>query len=124
LRDVYTAKTEELEPYASAFEAVPHQRGSLVFINGQPVGLDLISREGAYAAAHPKLVKSYAIDALVGSKDGFDAPSLEKASVFLNEVQGCEERVFPSIALKGTRSSVRGWCLRRALSISPSSDLT
>ena len=99
LRDVYTAKTEELEPYASAFEVVPHQRGSLVLINGQPVGLDLISREGAYAVAHPKLVKSYAIDARVGSKDGFDAPSLAVANAFLDEVGDCEERVFPSVGL-------------------------
>lgn len=99
LRDVYTAKTEELEPYSSAFDCLPHQRGSLVLINGQPVGLDLISREGAYAAAHPKLVKSYAIDALAGSEDGFDAPALELAKAFLDEVRRCEERVFPSVGL-------------------------
>jgi hypothetical protein len=99
LRDVYTDKTEELEPYSSAFERVPHQRGSLVLINGQPVGLDLLSREGAYAAAHPKLVKSYAIDALVGCKERFDAPSLEMASAFLDEIRDCEESVFPSVGL-------------------------
>lgn len=99
LRDVYTAKTEELEPYSSAFKSIPHQRGSLVFINGQPVGLDLISHEGAYAVAHPKLIRSYAIDALAGSEDGFDAPSLELASAFLGEVRGCQEKVFPSVGL-------------------------
>ncbi len=99
LRDVYTAKTEELEPYSNAFECLPHQRGSLVLINGQPVGLDLISREGAYAAAHPKLVKSYAIDALAQDEDGLQSPSLEVAKAFLGEVQGCEARVFPSVGL-------------------------
>jgi hypothetical protein len=99
LRDVYTARAEELEPYSIAFECVPHQRGSLVLINGQPVGLDLISREGAYAALHPKLVKSYAIDALAGSNGGFDAPSLETAKAFLGEVRACETTVFPSVGL-------------------------
>lgn len=99
LRDVYTAKTEELEPYSGAFECVPRQRGSLVLINGQPVGLDVISREDTYAALHPKLVKSYAIDALAGSADSFDAPSLAKASEFLDGARNCEENVFPSVGL-------------------------
>lgn len=76
-------------------QSVQHQRGSLVLINAQPVGLDLISRKGAYAAAHPKLIRSYAIDALAGSEDGFDAPPLELASAFLDEIRVCEERIFP-----------------------------
>lgn len=99
MRDVYTAKTEELEPFSGAFKCIPHQRGSLVFINGQPAGLDVISREAAYAALHPKLVRSYAIDALVQSEDGFDAPSLAQATAFLDQARNCEARVFPSVGL-------------------------
>jgi hypothetical protein len=99
MRDVYTAKAEELEPYKGAFESLPHQRGSLVLINGEPVGLDVISREGAYAALHPKLVKSYAIEALAVSKNEFDAPSLDKARAFLGEIRECEGIRFPSVGL-------------------------
>lgn len=32
MRDVYTAKTDELEPYLHAFECISHQRGILVLI--------------------------------------------------------------------------------------------
>jgi hypothetical protein len=99
MRDVYTAKTEELEPFSGAFKCVPHQRGSLVFINGQPAGLDVISREAAYAALHPKLVRSYAIDALAQSEDGFDTPSLAQASAFLDQARNCQARAFASVGL-------------------------
>jgi hypothetical protein len=86
-----------LNAYLEAFEHVPHQQGSLIFINGEPVGFDVISREGAYQTLHPKLLKSYTIDALLQRKNGFDAPSPAKARAFLGEVQDCEENKFPSI---------------------------
>ena len=99
MRDVYTAKTQDLEAYLSAFECVAHQQGSLIFINGEPVGLDVISRERSYWALHPKLIKSYAIDALLQSQGGFDAPSLDRARAFLQEAQDCEESRFTSVGL-------------------------
>jgi hypothetical protein len=99
MRDVYTAKTQDLGAYLGAFECVAHQQGSLVFINGEPVGLDVIPRQRAYQALHPKLIKSYAIDALLQSQGGFDAPSLTKARAFLQEAQGCEDNIFTSVGL-------------------------
>jgi hypothetical protein len=99
MRDVYTAKTEELEAYGEAFGCVTHQRGSLVFINGAPVGLDVVSREEAYAGLHPKLVRSYAIDALLDRKNGHKAPSRLKAKALLTEAQNCEVNRYDSIGL-------------------------
>jgi hypothetical protein len=97
MRDVYTAKIQDLEAHLAAFECVSHQRGSLVFVNGQPVGLDMVSREEAYATLHPKLVKSYGLDALLQTKETFDAPSVAKARTFLQEAQACRESQFASV---------------------------
>lgn len=97
MKDVYTAKSKELDEYVEAFECVPQQRGSLVFINGEPAGVDVVSREEAYAKLHRKLVRSYAIDALLQSRDGFDEASVDGARAFLDEAQGCEESRFESI---------------------------
>ncbi len=66
-------------------------------INGEPAGLDIISREEAYAELHQKLVKSYAIDTLLQRKEQFDEPSVAKAEVFLKEARDCEESRFDSI---------------------------
>lgn len=97
MQDVYTDKAEELNEYVQAFESIPQQRGSLVFINGEPAGFDVISREEAYAELHLKLVKSYAIDTLLQRKEQFDEPSVAKARVFLKEARECEESRFASI---------------------------
>ncbi|MFC2054026.1 ARPP-1 family domain-containing protein [Chloroflexota bacterium] len=97
MQDVYTAKAEELNEYVQAFECKPQQRGSLVFINGEPAGFDVISSEEAYAELHQKLVKSYAVDTLLQIKERFDEPSAHKAEVFLKEARECEESKFASI---------------------------
>lgn len=99
MRDVYTAKTQDLGAYLNAFECAAHQQGSLVFINGEPVGLDVVPRQRAYRALHPKLIKSYAIDALLQSRDKCEAPSLAKAKSFLQEAQNCEDNIFTSVGL-------------------------
>jgi hypothetical protein len=97
MRDVYTSKREELDMYLRAFDCESHQEGSLVFINGAPVGFDVVSDGLAYKAFHPKLIKSYAIDAILQRKDDFDEPSVDKAKALLQEVQYCKESKYPSV---------------------------
>ncbi|QTA93163.1 ARPP-1 family domain-containing protein [Desulfonema magnum] len=98
MRDAYTAKSAELDEYIQAFEYVPGQRGSLFFINGQAVGLDMLSYEKAYKAVHPQLAKSYAMDALLLRKSRTEEqPSLARARDFLERAGKCEESRFKSI---------------------------
>jgi hypothetical protein len=40
----------------------------LVLLNGKVVGLDIVSRESAYKVLHAKLVKSYAMEAILQRK--------------------------------------------------------
>ena len=63
--DVYEAKSYDLENYINAFELVEGQKGLLVFINGEIMGLDVISSKSAYKVLHKKLIKSYALDSMV-----------------------------------------------------------
>jgi hypothetical protein len=97
MKDMFTAKSRKLNKYGKAFECLPHQQGSLVFVNGEPVGFDVISREEAYAKLHPKLVKSYAMDALLQQEDRFTEPTAERARAFLKEAQECGDSKFPSV---------------------------
>jgi hypothetical protein len=110
LRDVYTAKTGELEEYEQAFECVPNQKGCLVFINGEVVGFDVISSNSAYNTAHAKLIKSYALDGLLQSKEQFNQSSIASAQAFLQEVQDSQASQFESVGqgvdyrFEGTRT--------------------
>jgi len=63
------------------------------------VGFDVLSREGAYAKLHAKLVKSYAMDALLDSRKEAEEPSLDRARAFIEGACGCEEKKHRSVGL-------------------------
>lgn len=97
MRDVYEAKTAELNDYVKAFPVSPGQRGILVLVNGRPAGLDLLSRETAYATLHTKLIKSYALDAILQPKSDAQKPSREQAAEFLKHAALAEEQQYDSV---------------------------
>jgi hypothetical protein len=69
MRDVFEAKKKVLDDYLKSFKLKSGQKGALVLIGGQVAGLDFVSREKAFGVLHAKLIKSYAMEAmLVGEK--------------------------------------------------------
>jgi len=97
MRDVFEDKKADLDGYLKAFQYVPHQKGILVMINGRAIGLDVLSLEAVYEALHPKLVKSYAVDALLQQSRKVDNGSVEKAKTFVEEARQCKEERFKSV---------------------------
>ena len=53
-----------LDEFVAAFPPVEHQVGAVFLINGQPAGLELFDAASTWRKLAPKLVKSYAVDAL------------------------------------------------------------
>jgi len=70
MRDVFEAKREDLEDYLKSFRLEGGQKGALVLIGGRVAGLDFVSREQAYGVLHAKLVKSYAMEAMLTAERG------------------------------------------------------
>jgi ARG and Rhodanese-Phosphatase-superfamily-associated Protein domain len=97
MKDTFEQKTAELDEYLRAFPYVPLQKGLLVFIGGQAVGFDFVSREKAFELLYPKLIKSYAMEAVLEDKKDESNPARELAEAFLKEAAGCEEKKYESI---------------------------
>jgi hypothetical protein len=100
LRDVYSAKMDELEEYIKTFESLPEQKGLLVLINGEVVGLDMLSLDSAYQTLHPKFIKSYAMDALIeqpASNETVPPASMDRAQAFLATIPACKEQQYTSV---------------------------
>lgn len=104
MADIYAAKEKELDACLDAFSHVPNQKGLIVFVNGKVLGFDLISRAAAYEALHPKLVKSYVMDALLQKKSGRRKATLDDGRAFVKETQSCSQKKFKSTGL--------GWDVR------------
>ncbi|MEN8215777.1 MAG: DUF6569 family protein [Pseudomonadota bacterium] len=96
MRDVYESKASDLAEYEKAFESQPQQHGLLVMLNGQVVGFDILSHASAYQQLHPKLVKSYAMDAVHQPTEQSDKPSVKKAQAFLAAIGDCTVQHYPS----------------------------
>jgi hypothetical protein len=99
MRDVYVSKHDELKGYIEAFAYIPQQQGSLVFINGEVVGLDLIPRPAAYQTLHSKVVQGYAMDALLRQTKNPSIPSTRETSIFLTEATTCNVSRFKGVGL-------------------------
>jgi hypothetical protein len=99
MKDVFESKEDELDDYVQAMKCVPGQKGVVVLINGLVVGLDCLSLESAYSVLHPKLVKSYAMEALLEAKKKPRPVSLDTAKLFLERTTQCGEKKYKSVGL-------------------------
>jgi hypothetical protein len=116
MRDVFEAKGADLDAYLKSFKAAEGGKGILAFIDGRPAGLDFVSSDKAFAALFPKLVKSYAMEAMLlrerrkagrgKGEAGKDRtkPGPDAAREFLKRAAACEEKKYESVGL--------GWSYR------------
>ncbi|RKZ82141.1 MAG: hypothetical protein DRR19_21145 [Candidatus Parabeggiatoa sp. nov. 1] len=97
MRDVYESKASTLAEYEKAFEWQPKQQGMLVIIDGEIVGFDLLSRASAYQKLHSKLLKSYAMDAMLQQTEQSSTPSIDDMQAFLATAKSCTAQHYPSV---------------------------
>ena len=87
----------------AAFPPVEHQVGAVFFVNGQPAGLELFDAAGTWRKLAPKLVRSYALDAL-DVMAALDRPGGERAhdvsgdlaQMFASQVASSPAATFPA----------------------------
>ncbi len=107
MRHVYESRTKDLEKYLETFKYLPHQKGLCVVINGETVGFDILSLENAYQALHPKLVKSYAMDAILEDKEKSKISSSGKTRAFIEKARRSKEKKYKSVG-QGTDHRFEG----------------
>lgn len=98
MRDVFTSQEGALEDYATAFPVSEGQSGICVLLDGAVVGLDILSRSKAYAKLHLKLVRSYALEAMLLRGNPI-TPDTSTATAFLAELCMGVARKYPSVGL-------------------------
>lgn len=97
MRDVYEARAGDLDTYLKEFVFVPGQKGLLTFINEEVTGFDFVSYGPAFKELHAKLVKSYAMEAILEKKKNEVKPAVKKSREFLRETSNCGEKKYESI---------------------------
>lgn len=66
-------------------------------MDGEVMGFDFLSLGSAYALLHSKLVKSYAMEAILQKTPVTEKPDVEKAKDFLKDASKCKEKKYDSV---------------------------
>jgi hypothetical protein len=64
MSDIYRSHASSIEAYVRAFPSKEHESGAAFGIEGQIIGLDVFDHSKTMQRLFPKLVRSYALDAL------------------------------------------------------------
>lgn len=97
MKDVLEAKQEDLDAFLEHLPIIDYQNGLLVIVNGEIVGMDMVSRAASFRVLHPKLIRSYVMDALTEKPAKRKEPSQGKADAFMKKILQCEEHAFDSV---------------------------
>jgi len=106
LRDAFEAYQYNIDHFTKYFQLYPEQVGVAAFLNGHFVGIDFVSLASAYETLHGKLVKSYAIEAIIDEKRGWAnndfAYNADQAAELLHKfttlfVEAAEEKQFTPV---------------------------
>lgn len=101
MRDVFEEKRETLEDYLKDFCYVPNQKGVFILVDGEIAGWDILSSATAFENIFKKLIKSYAMDALIKNRNKITLSRypVEEAKRFLEESLNCQVKKYPSTGL-------------------------
>jgi hypothetical protein len=96
MADIYAGAETRLSDYDEAFRPVERQVGAVFAINGQVAGMELFDAPAAFAAYLPKLVKSYALDALDLKRGEIRAVESESIYRFLGQLASARQERYPA----------------------------
>jgi hypothetical protein len=100
MADLFEGQKDRLGEYLKAFRLVDCQVGVAFTINGGVVGLECFGYQQTFAKFFPKLVQSYALDALDWLEEpGKNQVSGESVRRFLEGVQKAPGKSHPSLGL-------------------------
>lgn len=87
MSDAYAQRETDLSEYLRAFALQPGQKGMVILLNGHPAGADFLSRPEAYGDIHEKLIKSFAVEAIIRPVQEVQADNLPiEAYAFLRSL--------------------------------------
>ena len=101
MKDTYTSREQQLKEFCDSFPTIEGQCGLAVRLDGRIEGVDLVSRSEAYEGLHDRLLRSYAIEALVTAHRHSSAPKTdpEDVATFLSSTEGAEVSEFPPVGV-------------------------
>ena len=95
---IYEEHARRIDEYVAHLTPVPGQAEAICSINGEVMGVALFDTPETFAKLYPKLLRSYAVEALVGEPQ-LDAPTPEAICAWLTATVGSKVETYPAVGL-------------------------
>lgn len=99
MSDIYESRTESIDKFVEKFAAQSNQIGSIFLLNDAIAGFDLFENSQVFAKLLPKLVRSYALDALDSEMTSNANGDQGAASSFVKAILHANQNEFPAVGL-------------------------
>ena len=100
MSDIFKEREKDINNYLEAFDSFDNQIGLAVIIDSKVMGLDTLSKPVAYKTVHKKLIKSYAMEALLTrEKKTEDGLSHNAVELFIDQAKKATESEYESVSL-------------------------
>ncbi len=86
-----------VEEFVAAFTSDEGQVGVVFFVNGRTAGLELFDASRTWRTLAPKLIRSYALDALDRADDPVQSDSTADAMALLRALTSSQTSIFPAV---------------------------
>jgi hypothetical protein len=97
--EIFSRHRGRVENYVAAFGPGESQTGAIFAIGSEVAGIDLFDRRSTLAAVLPKLIRSYAVDAMEESKGEGELATRDDAESFLGRIAETEIETYEAVGL-------------------------
>ena len=97
MSDIYEQNRGTVDSYVSAFKRKQDQVGAVFLVGDGFAGIDLFAHDSAFEKVFPKLVRSYALDAMELPAAQDFQPSQALAGKLLADLNGCGMQDYPAV---------------------------
>ena len=96
MSSMYEKYEAPIDGFVSAFTPADHQVGAVFFVNGRVAGLELFDASSTWQKVAPKLVRSYAVDAIDRRGTESGAATVDSAKSFCGALASSPSASFPA----------------------------
>jgi hypothetical protein len=115
MADMFEQFDDDVESYVEAMTGIPGQVGAIFALDGRVRGLECFDAEATFRQALPKLVRSYALDAIETPRAAPRHARSEEALALAEAVAAAETAALPAVGLgedvRFTREGISGGAL-------------
>lgn len=99
MHDVYEDQKSSIDDYLSGVEAAEGQIGVIIAINGTAAGVEMFDSPDTLRTYLPKIMRSYALDALANQMKKPHRAEATEAARLLDSILDLETKSFPAVGL-------------------------